>query len=116
VEVALDDAGLARLTDEIGGDGVTELVTMFAEETLGRLQLIADPGLDRGRRLLEVHSLKGAAASVCAVSLSRRAASLEMHLKHDDTIECVDTSPLVEAFDAWREAVRITGATETIAA
>jgi CheY-like chemotaxis protein/HPt (histidine-containing phosphotransfer) domain-containing protein len=115
-EVALDDAALAHLTDEIGSDGVTELVTMFAEETLGRLQLIADPTLDRGRRLLEVHSLKGAAASVCAVSLSRRAASLEMHLRHDDTIECVDTSPLVEAFDAWREAVRTTGATETIAA
>ncbi|HEX3993176.1 MAG TPA: ATP-binding protein [Acetobacteraceae bacterium] len=115
-EVALDDAALARLTDEIGSDGVTELVTMFAEETLVRLQVIADPGLDHARRILEVHSLKGAAASVCAASLSRRAASLEMHLKNDDTIDSVDTSFLVEAFDAWREAVRITGATETIAA
>jgi CheY-like chemotaxis protein/HPt (histidine-containing phosphotransfer) domain-containing protein len=115
-EMALDGAAFARLTDEIGGDGVTELVAMFADETLARLQLIADPGLDRERRIREIHSLKGAAAAVCAVSLSRRAAGAESLLRHDDTIAGVDTLPLIEAFDAWREAMRITGAPATIAA
>jgi CheY-like chemotaxis protein/HPt (histidine-containing phosphotransfer) domain-containing protein len=115
-ELALDDAALGCLTGEIGADGVAELITMFAQETLDRLHLIADPALDRGTRIREVHSLKGAAAAVCAVSLSHRAAAAEVQLRHDDTADSVDTAPLVEAFDAWRAAVRIAGAAETIAA
>ena len=115
-EMDLDDAALARLTEEIGADGVAELITIFARETLARLALIADPGLDRGKRAREVHSLKGASAAVCAVSLSHRAAALEMQLRHDDTLDGVDTAPLVEAFEAWRAAVRTAGATEAIAA
>lgn len=111
---ALDHMALAHLTEEIGADGVAELITMFAQETLARLQSIADPGLDRATRIREVHSLKGAAAAVCAAALSHRAAAAEMQLRHDDTVDTVDTAPLAEAFDAWRAAVRTAGATETI--
>jgi HPt (histidine-containing phosphotransfer) domain-containing protein len=114
--VVLDEIALARLTEEIGTDGVAELIAMFAQETMNRLQLIVDPRLDRDRRIREVHSLKGAAAAVCAVSLSHRAAVWETQLKHDDTPDLVDTAPLVEAFEAWRAAVRIAGAAATIAA
>jgi HPt (histidine-containing phosphotransfer) domain-containing protein len=114
--VALDRNALARLTEEIGADGVAELIAMFAQETVARLQLIADPGLDREKRIREVHSLKGAAAATCAASLSRRATALEMQLKHDDTLGSIDTAPLVEAFDAWRAAVCTAGAAAAIAA
>jgi HPt (histidine-containing phosphotransfer) domain-containing protein len=72
--------------------------------------------LDRERLVREVHSLKGAAAAVCAVSLSHRAAKLETHLRHDGTCDQIDTAPLVEAFNAWRAAVRTAGAAEAVAA
>jgi CheY-like chemotaxis protein/HPt (histidine-containing phosphotransfer) domain-containing protein len=115
-EMALDGTALARLAGEIGADGVAEMITMFVQESLGRLPLIADPGLDHQRRIRELHSLKGAAAAVCAVALSHRAAALEQQLKQDDTIGSIDTAPLVEAFDGWRTAVRIAGAAEQVAA
>jgi two-component system, sensor histidine kinase len=115
-EVDLDESALLRLAEEIGADGVDELITMFANETRARLQLLADPGLDRERGIREVHSLKGAAAAVCAVALSNRAAALELQLKQGDSVGSVDTAPLVEAFDAWQVAVRTAGATEAIAA
>jgi len=114
----LDDIALARLADEIGTDGVAELIAMFAQETLARLEVIADPGSDRARRIREVHSLKGAAAAVCAISLSDRAAGLETQLKHSESIDPagIDVAPLAEAFEAWRAAVRTAGFAETIAA
>jgi signal transduction histidine kinase/CheY-like chemotaxis protein/HPt (histidine-containing phosphotransfer) domain-containing protein len=114
----LDDIALARLADEIGTDGVAELIAMFAQETLARLEVIADPGSDRARRIREVHSLKGAAAAVCAVSLSDRAAGLETQLKHSESIDPagIVVAPLAEAFEAWRAAVRTAGFAETIAA
>jgi hypothetical protein len=116
-DVALDDAALVGLTEEIGADGVAELIAMFAQETLIRLQLIADPGLDREKRIREVHSLKGTAGAVCAVALARRAAATEMQLRRDETVDSLDTAALVEAFDAWRAAVRTVGsAAETLAA
>jgi two-component system, sensor histidine kinase len=115
-DAALDEVALVHLTEEIGADGVSELITMFAQETVARLELIAQTGLDRERRVREVHSLKGAAAAVCAVSLSRRAAKLETHLRHDGTCDQIDTAPLAEAFNAWRAAVRTAGAAEAVAA
>jgi HPt (histidine-containing phosphotransfer) domain-containing protein len=89
---------------------------MFVQETRARLALIADRGLERGKLILEVHSLKGAAATACAVSLSHRAACLEMRLKADDMLDEIDTAPLTEAFDAWLAAMGRAGATDAIAA
>jgi hypothetical protein len=114
-EVALDDAALLGLTEEIGADGVAELITMFEQETFARLQLIALPGLDREQRIREVHSLKGAAGAACALALAHRAAAAEMQLRLDDTADSIDTTALVEAFDAWCAAVRTAAAAETIA-
>ncbi len=115
-DVVLDDAALAGLTEEIGAESVAELMTLFAAETSVRLALIAEPRLDRAKRIREIHSLKGAAGAVCAVMLSHRAAALEARLKHDETMDKIDTAPLTEAFDAWRAAVRIVGAIEPVAA
>jgi signal transduction histidine kinase/CheY-like chemotaxis protein/HPt (histidine-containing phosphotransfer) domain-containing protein len=97
----LDGVAFACLREEIGADGVAELVTLFDAETRARLTLLAGGGLDRDRLIRELHSLKGAAAAACAMSLSNRAASIERRLKNDLTVNEIDTVPLTEAFDAW---------------
>ena len=67
-------------------------------------------------RIGEMQSLKGAAASVCAVTLSRRAAGIEFDLVHGDAPGVVDVTPLTEAFEAWRATVHATRPAEAIAA
>jgi len=64
----------------------------------------------------EIHSLKGAAAALCAVELSRRAARIEVSLRRDETLVHVDVAPLTEAFDTWCAAVHAPGVAEAIAA
>ena len=118
MEMALDEIAFARLTGEIGSDGLAELVTMFVAETRARLQLIAGRALDHARLIREVHSLKGAAGTACAVSLSLRAAAIEARLTHDDNLELeeIDIVSLTEGFDAWCAAVRAASPTQAIAA
>ncbi len=115
-EAAADADALRRLKQEIGDDGYAELITLFEAETSTRLILLSDPGLDRATRIREMHSLKGAAASVGAVSLSRCAAGFERALIHEDAPVAVDVASLTEAFDAWRETVRAARPAEAIAA
>ncbi len=112
----LDLRGFARLTDDIGADGVAAVTAAFEAETRDRLSLIADRGLDPVTLTREVHSLKGAAGAVCAVLLSRRAAALEIRLKRGEAMENVDVAALTEAFAAWIEEVRATERPETLAA
>jgi signal transduction histidine kinase/CheY-like chemotaxis protein/HPt (histidine-containing phosphotransfer) domain-containing protein len=106
---AFDGVAFERLTREIGAECVAQLVTMFEAETRARLRLIAEDGLDRGRLIREVHSLKGAALAACAMTLSHRAASLEAHLVSDDALKEIGIPPLTEAFDAWCAAVHTLG-------
>jgi CheY-like chemotaxis protein/HPt (histidine-containing phosphotransfer) domain-containing protein len=101
----LDHDAFARLTDEIGAEGVSELVAMFEAETRARLTRIASGGLEHAMLVREVHSLKGAAAAACAATLSRRAARLEKTLRDDATCDVVDVAVLTEAFEAWRACV-----------
>jgi signal transduction histidine kinase/CheY-like chemotaxis protein/HPt (histidine-containing phosphotransfer) domain-containing protein len=102
---ALDRQSFARLKEDIGEDGVAELLAMFEVETRARLALIADRRLDRTTLAREVHSLKGAAATACAVSLARLAAALETCLERGDGVAEADVSALTEAFEAWRAEV-----------
>ncbi len=104
----LDETAFRRLTDEIGADGVIELIAMFTRETRDRLRAIADGGMDRERLIREVHSLKGAAASACAVALAHRAAAAELSLRDDDTLDTIDVAPLTSAFETWCAAVDAT--------
>jgi HPt (histidine-containing phosphotransfer) domain-containing protein len=103
---AVDWKGFAGLKEAIGEDGVARLVAMFEAETSARLIRIADRRLDRGTLTREVHSLKGAAGTACAVWLAGRAAGLEMRLKRGEEVEEVDVSALTEAFEAWRGEVQ----------
>jgi signal transduction histidine kinase/CheY-like chemotaxis protein/HPt (histidine-containing phosphotransfer) domain-containing protein len=114
-EQALDDRSFRRLAEEIGAGGVAELFAMFAAETRARLRSIAADGLDHAGLIREVHSLKGAAAAACAMSLSHRAASIEQGLRGDETSDEIDIAPLTEAFDAWCTAVHVSGPIEAVA-
>jgi signal transduction histidine kinase/CheY-like chemotaxis protein/HPt (histidine-containing phosphotransfer) domain-containing protein len=103
---ALDGAAFKHLAEEIGDDGMAELVTVFENETLTRLALISGAGLDHATLIREIHSLKGAAASVCAHLLSGQAAAIEVRLLHGDALDDADVARLTAAFEAWRGMVR----------
>ena len=104
----LDRPGFARLTQEIGEEGVAELLTMFEAETRGRLTLLAGPDLDRLTLTREIHSLKGAAGAACAELLYTRAADLELRLSTDNSLNATDLAALTDAFEAWRREVQPT--------
>jgi signal transduction histidine kinase/CheY-like chemotaxis protein/HPt (histidine-containing phosphotransfer) domain-containing protein len=106
----LDRDAFQQLKGEIGADGVGELVAMFESETTARLRLLVEPGLEAARAIREVHSLKGASASVCATLLSGKAAALEARLKRGEPLGDADVTPLTEAFDAWCAAMHTTEA------
>jgi hypothetical protein len=112
----LDHAGFEDLKQAIGTGGVTELLTMFEAETRAQLTAIADPGLAPARLVVEVNTLMAGAASVCAASLSRLAASLERSLRHGGTMTRPDLVALTEAFEAWRVAVNMAWLTDPMAA
>jgi HPt (histidine-containing phosphotransfer) domain-containing protein len=105
IDEALDRQSFAGLKQDLGDDGVVGLVALFEAETCARLTRIADRRLDRGTLTREVHSLKGAAGTACAVSLARRAAALEMRLNRGEAVEEADLPALTRAFEAWRGEV-----------
>jgi signal transduction histidine kinase/CheY-like chemotaxis protein/HPt (histidine-containing phosphotransfer) domain-containing protein len=114
--LALDRPGFACLKEDIGEDGVAELVATFEAETRARFILIADRRLDRETLTREVHSLKGAAGTACAMRLTGLAEALETRLKRGEGVEEADVPALIQAFEAWRDAVHVTEAREAVAA
>jgi hypothetical protein len=102
---ALDRDDFATLIEEIGQDGAEELVAMFKTETEARLARVRRPDIDRSTLCREVHTLKGAAAAACAVTLSRLAADLELSLARGGDAHFMDFEGLEKAFDAWRMQV-----------
>ncbi len=103
----LDHSAFAELLRDIGDDGAAELVTLFDVESRARLARIDGGILDRATLTRELHTAKGASATVCAVWLSRRAAELETRLKRGDDLTDSDIAGLREAHDAWRGELAI---------
>ena len=102
---AFDQAGFARLREDIGEDAVAELVRLF--QTDARDMILALGVQSRDPRALEreAHSLKGAASAVCAPALAGAAAAVEQRLARKETVEAAALAGLTQAFDAWRAAV-----------
>ncbi|MBN8907180.1 MAG: response regulator, partial [Rhodospirillales bacterium] len=100
----LDPVAAARLAQDVGEDGRAEMFALFTAETEARLGRLASGRLEPATLLREVHSLKGAGATVCASRLSRRAADLEARLRGNGTIEPADIAGLSADFAARREA------------
>ena len=105
---ALDRQSFAGLKEDLGEDVVAELVVLFEAETHARLIRIADGRLDHETLTREVHSLKGAAGTACAVALAGHAAALEMRLKRGRSVGEADLPVLTAAFEAWRGEVHAT--------
>jgi signal transduction histidine kinase/HPt (histidine-containing phosphotransfer) domain-containing protein/ActR/RegA family two-component response regulator len=101
VDLVIDRPSLAALAEDIGEDGVAEMIAMFRDETRSRLARIAEDRLDHHVLLREVHSLKGTARAACAASLARLAADLEVRLKQGGGLSAADRSALEQAFQAW---------------
>jgi signal transduction histidine kinase/DNA-binding NarL/FixJ family response regulator/HPt (histidine-containing phosphotransfer) domain-containing protein len=101
-----DRQALNQLAGDIGDEGVTEMLALFETETLGRLARLATP-LEARLLLREIHSLRGAAATVCAARLSARANFIEARLRGGgDALAEGDLPALTADFHAWRTAAR----------
>jgi CheY-like chemotaxis protein/anti-sigma regulatory factor (Ser/Thr protein kinase) len=102
---ALDEHALARLRRDIGADTVTRLLARFTDETHASLARLADPDLDDAARADELHTLKGAAGTVCAPLLSGRAGAFQRLVQRGAPFGAAELAALTDAFAAWRAAV-----------
>jgi len=100
-DAACDEVALTALAQDLGSADVAELVNLFIAETRPRLHRMALPDADPGRLIREVHTLKGAAGTVCAPRLAGRAAALEARLRAGGSMDAVDVDALAAAFDAY---------------
>jgi signal transduction histidine kinase/CheY-like chemotaxis protein len=107
--LAFDAAALHALGEDIGHDSVAEMLEVFQQETLARLQRMAVPGVPSVTLMREAHTLKGAAGTVCAPLLRRRAEAIEARLRAGAPIEPGDLGGLMAALQAFTTAVETTG-------
>jgi signal transduction histidine kinase/DNA-binding response OmpR family regulator len=114
-ELAFDAIALRTLEEDIGRDGVAEMVDVFQEETRARLQRMATPGIPSATLMREAHTLKGAAGTVCAPLLRRRAGAIEARLRAGGLIEAGDLAGLSGALQAFTDAVEATGVMSHVA-
>jgi signal transduction histidine kinase/DNA-binding NarL/FixJ family response regulator len=96
---------LAEMEDAIGAEGVAEMVQLFESETHARLDRLAQASRDRSVDLREIHTLKGAAATVGAPALTGLAMSIETRLRDGATLTDDEVARLRHAFLAWRTAM-----------
>lgn len=104
--LACDTGALGGLTDDLGEQGVAEMLALFESETRARLARLAAGITDARTLLREVHTLKGAAGTVCAARLAARAAVIEARVQAGGTLADGDLPVLTAEFEVWLEAVR----------
>ena len=102
---ALDGAALDVLTDALGRETVLRMVEIFRDETQARLARFGSGSLDAGDLREELHALKGTAATVGAMRLSRLAADAETQLERGLGKDVADLKLLTAAFDAYTEGL-----------
>ena len=93
---------LREMAASIGEDGVAEMATLFRAETADRLARLADAGRETAADLREIHSLKGAAATVGAERIADMAQKLESRLRSGGSLAASDVPGLTDAFTAWQ--------------
>jgi signal transduction histidine kinase/DNA-binding NarL/FixJ family response regulator/HPt (histidine-containing phosphotransfer) domain-containing protein len=102
---ACDFEALSQLREDLGDDGVAEMLTLFEAETRDRLGRLGSREMDGGTLLREVHTLKGAAGTVSASRLATRAAAIETRLRTGGALQPSDLPVLTADFEAWLAAV-----------
>jgi HPt (histidine-containing phosphotransfer) domain-containing protein len=85
---------------------MAEMLALFESETRARLGRLAAGAPDAATLLREVHTLKGAAGTVCAARLARHAARIEERLRNGGTLAAEDVPGLSADFDAWLDTIR----------
>jgi HPt (histidine-containing phosphotransfer) domain-containing protein len=116
VPLAFDAAALHALGEDIGHDGVAEMLEVFQQETWVRLQRMTAAGIPSVNLMREAHTLKGAAGTVCAPLLRRRAEAIEARLRAGVPLEPGDIAGLSEAMQAFTAAVEATSAMSRVVA
>ena len=111
----LDAAALRALAADIGDDGVAEMLGVFRQETLARLQRMGAAGLPPITLMREAHTLKGAAGTVCAPLLRRRAEAIETLMRTGGSVPPDALAGLAEAFAAFTAAVEADGVGRPVA-
>jgi HPt (histidine-containing phosphotransfer) domain-containing protein len=109
VPPAFDAAALHALGEDIGHDGVAEMLHVFQQETRVRLRRMMEAGSQSGSLMREAHTLKGAAGTVCAPLLRWRAEAIEAQLRAGGSIAPGELAGLTEALHAFSEAVAASG-------
>jgi CheY-like chemotaxis protein len=104
-DAACDENALNTLAEDLGHEGVTEVVNLFIVETRSRLHRMASANFEPGRLIREAHSLKGAAGTVCAPRLAGLAAALEARLRAGGSMGLGEVEGLAAAFDAYMTEV-----------
>jgi signal transduction histidine kinase/DNA-binding NarL/FixJ family response regulator len=102
---ALDAAVLAEMEEAIGEDGLVEMIRLFLSETHSRLDRLGNGERDASIDLREVHTLKGAAATVGAPTLTAFALETEERLREGGSLSAADVDRLRRHFEAWRDAI-----------
>jgi len=96
--------------------GVAEMLEVFQQETWVRLQRMTAAGIPSVNLMREAHTLKGAAGTVCAPLLRRRAEAIEARLRAGVPLEPGDIAGLSEAMQAFTAAVEATSAMSRVVA
>jgi hypothetical protein len=97
----LDQTAMAELLENLGLDGAAELLAVFTADTRARLRRLAAGVTPLTALLREIHTLKGAAGTVCAARLARQAALLEPLVRDRGHLEPAELAALTEAFEAY---------------
>jgi PAS domain S-box-containing protein len=103
--VALDTSALDLLAETLGRETVLRMVEIFRDETAARLTRFGGGSLDAADLREELHALKGTAATVGALRLSRLAADAEAQLERGLGKDVADLKLLTAAFDAYAEGL-----------
>lgn len=94
------------LSEQIGEDGVLEMVWIFETETRDRLRRLAAGGQDTATLVREMHTLKGAAGTVASPRLSELGRWFESAAKSGIVPTAHDLAAIELALDEFLAALK----------
>jgi HPt (histidine-containing phosphotransfer) domain-containing protein len=103
---AFDATEFYELTDMIGDEGVMEMVMIFEAETRSRVQRLESGNQDLNTQLREMHTLKGAAATVGAPRLAALGRAYEHAARAGTAPTPEDAIRIAEALEVYLSAMR----------
>jgi HPt (histidine-containing phosphotransfer) domain-containing protein len=103
---SFDAVEFDELSEMIGEDGVTELVWIFESETRHRLHRLEAGGQDLATQVREMHTLKGAAATVAAPRLASLGFVAEQAARDGVAPTAAGLAAIADALEAFLVEVR----------